>query len=311
MKLSIIVCTRNRVHALKACLDSIVDALQNTINADAEIVIVDNGSTDETASFISSWRSGCKFPVRCEIEPRQGLSRARNCGIRASRGDLLIFTDDDCRMDKDYINSALRHDSKDLKPVLRGGRVELGDASDLPITIKTSSETQRWQRDMDSARHHDLAGSILGCSMVMRRVMTQILGPFNESLGAGTALHAAEDTDYIFKAYIAGIPIEYVPDMVVYHFHGKKSKSEGYKLFSNYAIGNGALYAQYPFIHPDLCRPFYWDLKNAFKEIPSGENRFLPEIGFSYKDKVFYTLKGFFLSIYLLTSQFFAPSRQQ
>src|SRR5271155_3053548 len=138
MKLSVIVCTRNRSHTITACLDSIAAALSVAAPIKAEIVVVDNASTDDTSDIVKAWATACAFPVRLLFEPNKGLAVARNCGVSGSQGDLLAFTDDDCRLSLEYIVDLLRHDALDSGLVLRGGRVELGDVTDLKLTVKTS-----------------------------------------------------------------------------------------------------------------------------------------------------------------------------
>jgi glycosyltransferase involved in cell wall biosynthesis len=124
MKLSVIVATRNRAHAISGCLDSIADSLAKAAPLDAEIVVVDNGSQDGTSRIVEQWATGCAFPVRLLVEPRSGLAVARNRALRTAQGELLVFTDDDCRLSKEYVNDLLSHDAADTEPVLSGGRVE-------------------------------------------------------------------------------------------------------------------------------------------------------------------------------------------
>src|SRR5271155_3461141 len=137
MKLSVIVATRNRAHAIAGCLASVAEAVANAAPLDAELIVVDNGSQDRTAAVVEQWASGSSFPVRLLSEPKAGLSRAHNLALRAAEGEILAFTDDDCRLRKDYVSDLLRHDAGDTELVLRGGRIELGDPTDLPLTIKT------------------------------------------------------------------------------------------------------------------------------------------------------------------------------
>jgi GT2 family glycosyltransferase len=292
IKLSIIIATRNRAHALVRCLDSVVAALASAGPLDAEIVIVDNGSTDDTAERAAAWTRACTVPVQLLSEPRPGLSRAHNRAVRAARGELFVFTDDDCKLSQDYISHLLRYDAADTELVLRGGRIELGDATDLPLTINTGSTLVRWSRKENSARREVLSGRINGCNMTMRRALVERVGPFDEDFGAGSRFGSGNDTDYIYRAYLADAILEYVPDMTVFHYHGRKTNAEGNRLFRNYLRGDGALYARYFFKHPNLCRPFYWDCKNAFREIINGTNTFLPAIGFSHKDKVVCCVQG-------------------
>jgi GT2 family glycosyltransferase len=238
------------------------------------------------------WASGSPYPVRLLQEPEAGLSRAHNRALCAGPGELLAFTDDDCRLSKDYVNDLLRHDAADSEPVLRGGRIELGDPTDLPLTIKTTPERIRWSRRLNSARHQPITGQINGCNMTMRRALVEKLGPFDERFGPGGIIGSGSDSDYLFRAYLADFTLEYVPDMTVVHYHGRKTPAEGRKLLQSYLIGNGAEFAKHAWKHPNLCRPFYWDLKNAAREIITGANTFLPAIGLSHRDKVVYAVRG-------------------
>ena len=298
VKLSIIVATRNRAHAIGPCLDSIAAAVAKAGPLDAEIVIVDNGSTDNTAEIVNAWASARSLAVQSLSEPRVGKARALNLALRIARGELLAFTDDDCRLHPDYINDLLRHAAADAAPVLRGGRIELGDPTDLQLTIKTTPHPERWNRRTKSARYQPIAGQINGCNMTMPRALAEKVGPYDERFGLGSKIGSGDDTDYLFRAYIAGFTLEYVPDMTVVHYHGRKTPAQGQKLLRAYLIGNGAELAKH-WKHPDLCRPFYRDLKNAVREIITGTNTFLPAIGFSHRDKVAYSVRGAFR--YLLT----------
>jgi glycosyltransferase involved in cell wall biosynthesis len=96
MKLSVIVATRNRAHAIAGCLDSIAASLANASAPDTEIVVVDNGSQDATSTIVEQWASASRpFPVRLLFEPKAGLARAHNRALETAQGDVLAFTDDD------------------------------------------------------------------------------------------------------------------------------------------------------------------------------------------------------------------------
>jgi glycosyltransferase involved in cell wall biosynthesis len=299
-KVSVIVCTRNRAHSIIGCLESIAQALSNIKPEAAEVIVVDNASEDDTFHVVQEWMELSNTSGKLLVEPKKGLASSRNCGLQAARGEVLIFTDDDCRLADDHVSAALRHDANDIGLVIRGGRVELGDPTDLPITIKTQSTGARWSRELKSAKRENLGSSILGCNMVMRRAVVDHLGLFDQRFGAGSDLRAGEEIDYIFRGYLLDVLIEYVPDMVVYHHHGRKLPSAGRKLLINYMIGTGALYAKYIFRNPDFCRPAYWDLKVALRECVSGQNKFRPDLKFSYKHAALYSLCGAIR--YLITS---------
>jgi GT2 family glycosyltransferase len=255
MKLSVIVATRNRAHAIAPCLDSIAAAATHA-GAQAEIVVVDNGSTDGTADAIKAWTSTTAATVQSLFQPRTGKSAALNLGIRAARGDLLAFTDDDCRLTTNHIADLLRYDAADTGLTLRGGRVELGDATDLPITIQTNPDRLRWHRS-DVTRCAHLGGGVIpGCNMAMRRAVVERVGMFDERLGPGARVPSCEDIDYVYRAFLSGVLVEYVPDMAVVHRHGRKSKDEGLQLIKSYVIGTGAIYAKLLWKHPNFREKF-------------------------------------------------------
>jgi glycosyltransferase involved in cell wall biosynthesis len=70
MRLSVIIATRNRARVIVACLSSIAAAIARAAPLDAEIVIVDNGSTDETGQIIAGWASANSVRVQSLLEPR-------------------------------------------------------------------------------------------------------------------------------------------------------------------------------------------------------------------------------------------------
>ena len=291
---------------LKNVLESVAEALVEAAPLDAEIIVVDNASTDDTSEIIKTWATTSSFPVQALMQPQIGLSASRNMAIRHAKGDVFVFIDDDCQMSKTHIQELLRYDADDAGLVLRGGTVKLGDPTDLPLTTIEVPNATSWHISQQLTRHKNLGDAVLGCNTAMRREVVERIGMFDENLGPGTSLHAGEDPDFVFRAYLAGITISCVPDMVVLHHHGRKTAAEGKRLFKNYTIGGGALYAKYLFKHPNFCRPYYWDMKHLIKEIGVGKNTFMPSVNFSYKDKIFYSTLGAIMYISLILSHQFS-----
>ena len=290
MKVSVIVCTRNRSYSIPECLESIQAAIEAALPVEAEIVVVDNNSSDDTHEVTAAWIQTARVPARLVLESREGLAAARNCGIAVAKGELIAFTDDDCRMTTGYVSDLLRYAAEDDEPVMRGGRIELGDASDLKLTIKTDSCRSRWSRKMNSARRYNLGNSMLGCNMTMSRAVIDRVGKFDERLGAGTPISSGEDIDYVLRAYAAGIAIEYVPDMTVAHYHGRKTIADAKALLKNYALGTGALYAKHIVAHPQGCLQLYWDAKGAVKDFLL-QNK-TQEFDFALAEKIYYSIVG-------------------
>jgi glycosyltransferase involved in cell wall biosynthesis len=298
MKVSVLICTRNRAQSIIQCLDSIDAAARAASVTDAEIIVTDNASEDDTSSVVQRWAATSSIPVRLEYEPRTGITIAKNRGLRSASGEILVLTDDDCRLQSDYFVELLRLYANDTTPALRGGRVELGDKSDLELTIKTDTVAKCWDLEIHSAKQENLGNCFLGCNLFMTRQVYERLGPFDENFGVDGRIPAGEDTEYIFRAYAAGLKIEYIPNIVVFHHHGRKTPLDARRLWQNYMTGSGGLYAKYLFRRPSLCGQVRWDARALVKEILSRQNLFLPQYGFSYADKFRCYLRG--AALYLL-----------
>lgn len=284
-RISLIVCTLNRATSLDGALRHFALAIGTRRNI--EVVIIDNGSEDNTKDVIVQWASSVSFPVKYAYVGTKGLSVARNIAISASSGDLLVFTDDDCHMDRDFFTCLERHYEGDAVPVMRGGRVELGDPSDMPFTIKTDIVPEQ-MNDV-----HFPGGFVIGANMVIPRAIIEDVGLFDERFGAGAYLKAAEDTDYIHRVYRKGYRVEYQPDFLVHHFHGRKTLNDIKKLHEQYNIGNGALYAKHC-TDLKLLRHFYWDCRKAVKGVAPHEG-----IDLSSRAVVVGNIKGVFKYVYL------------
>jgi glycosyltransferase involved in cell wall biosynthesis len=191
MRLSVIVATRNRRHAITGCLDSVAASVDRAGAISAEIVVVGNGSGDGTSSVVAAWASANRIPVQLLYEPKAGVVRARNRAVRHAGGDLLVFTDDDCRLDLAYISQCLAYDAADTGLMLRGGLIASGETTDLPLTV-TYPAFRRWQRDNNPPRHENIGAFILGCNMTMRRSLAERIGPFDPNFGPGGRIGSGE-----------------------------------------------------------------------------------------------------------------------
>ena len=93
MKVSVIVPAYNATKTIDLCLKSIL----KQDFSDYEVIVVDDGSTDDTRGKIK------KYPVRLISKLHEGTPTARNTGFKASKGDILVFVDSDCVAKKDLI----------------------------------------------------------------------------------------------------------------------------------------------------------------------------------------------------------------
>lgn len=236
--LSVVICTRDRCSKLKRCVDALLSV---TTMRDWELVIVDNASMDGTSKYLASIDQTHfnRVRVTTAFEPKRGLAVARNRGWRTASGGIIAFTDDDCYVSTDYVDSVIQVFDDDLNIGFLSGRILLFDTLDYRITIQES------QRRLDFRPWTFIAaGEVQGANMVFRRTALERIGGFNERLGAGTPF-PSEDIDAAAAVLWAGIPGVYDPRPVVYHHHGRRTEREAQELRRSYDAGRGAYYAKY------------------------------------------------------------------
>ncbi|MBS0380084.1 MAG: glycosyltransferase family 2 protein [Proteobacteria bacterium] len=250
--LTLIVCTRNRLSQLRACLACV---LELRCRVPWQLVVVDNNSTDDTWQYLLSLNAGPGMTLECVRESRPGLSHARNLGIRHARGEVVAFTDDDCYPTASYLDDVLSVLSGGAIAYC-GGRVVLHDLGDLPVSTRTATAAEQFP-----PRSFIAPGAICGANMAFRRELLQTVGRFDVRRGAGTAIGSAEDTDYLFRASWAGFAGLYSPGPTVRHHHGRRSSEDQACIEAAYARGRGAYYAKYlrePATRMVMLRNWYW-----------------------------------------------------
>jgi glycosyltransferase involved in cell wall biosynthesis len=99
--ITVVICTRDRAASLARTLESLVDARAFYPEDDWELLVVDNGSTDDTAATVERYRD--RLPLRRIFEAQAGLSNARNAGVREAKGKYILWTDDDVRVDRQWL----------------------------------------------------------------------------------------------------------------------------------------------------------------------------------------------------------------
>ena len=130
MVLSIIICTYNRCKFLEKCINSIINQINE--QNDIEIIIVDNNSNDGTKKLIENYNINF---INYHLETKQGLSFARNKGIKVSKGKYLAFVDDDATINKNWLESLLKHINKKSHNHIYGGPIYPNFEIDCPEWI--------------------------------------------------------------------------------------------------------------------------------------------------------------------------------
>jgi glycosyltransferase involved in cell wall biosynthesis len=232
--LSLIICTRNRARQLARMLESVA-ALSSRYRW--EVLVVDNGSTDETAEVIKA-ADDCGGRLRYVLVERVGLGAARDAAWREARGRLIAFTDDDCYLDPRFVDAVCEVFEEHPEVGCVGGRIMLFDPEDARVTIDEREEPA----ELAPYRFVD-AGVLQGANLSFRRAVLEKIGGVDPELGAGTPF-PCEDIDAVAATLWAGYRIRFDPRPVVHHHHGRRG-SDVDRLFVGYDRGRGAYYAKY------------------------------------------------------------------
>jgi GT2 family glycosyltransferase len=222
--ITVAVCTRERPAELSRCLDSLLASSEPP----QEIVVVDNAPlTADTREMVARY-SG----VRYHVEPRKGLSAARNAALALASSDIVAFADDDVVVSPDW-TARLRRCFEDPKVMVVTGLV-------LPAELETPAqmmfeETFQFFHQGYRARRFDAryfaamrAKGVpvwnvgAGANMAIRREALQRGYRFDTRLGPGVFGGCGEDSEFWYRLLAEGWTCLYEPSAFVYHFHRKE-----------------------------------------------------------------------------------------
>lgn len=190
-------CTYNRAALLARVLEACFD---QTIAEDSyEIVLVDDGSTDETHDVIETARrrATCAFTV--VTQRNAGLAAARNVGVARARGERIIFIDDDVLPIPTFIDEHLRAAARRPGTIVRGGAIEVVSPDELPPpiwSIKNYSGNYFWTTNVS-----------------LPLAVIRAIGGFDESFSE----YGWEDIDVGLRLRASGVRAIFAPKALVYH----------------------------------------------------------------------------------------------
>lgn len=218
MLASVILCTYNRARLLERALRSL--ARQTAPSDEFEIVVVDDGSTDGTAELCSRASRDMSNLRYTAMGRNLGLAAAANRGIRTARGGLLLFTDDDCIAQEDWVEGLAA--SLERHPITTG-------AIQSPVSnyIKLCHNISQFHPFMNR-RPEGWAGSIAGGNMGIRRSVLEELGGFDET-------SQVPDMEFLFRARSRGHRVRFVPGAVVIHDPDRTSLAAVLRIASEHA----------------------------------------------------------------------------
>jgi cellulose synthase/poly-beta-1,6-N-acetylglucosamine synthase-like glycosyltransferase len=231
MDISLIISTRDRWQQLVRCLQSVRGI---AFERSWELIVVDNGSVDETASVVRQFFVSAGVLGVYVFEPMRGKSNALNTAIEKARGQILAFTDDDCYPAPDFLTRVWSAFDEPSVGYITG-RILLHDPTDCPVTINETTTPLTFP-----ARSLVTAGAVQGANMAFRRRVLTDIGGFDPLFGPGTQF-VSEDLDAAGRASALGWKGRYCPEVIVRHHHGRKV-TDIPRLKKLYGMGAGAYY---------------------------------------------------------------------
>lgn len=194
---SVVIASRNRANELRACLS----ALRGQVTQTAfEVIVVDNGSGDQTPAVIAA--AACQG-VRSLHVAEPNRARARNAGIAAARGELIVFCDDDTVAPSGFIEAHVRAHATARSAVVSG-----------PIINVPS-----WrQRPVPGARHYSRS-FLCTCNASVTKYALEAVGGFDETYD----LYGWEDTDLGIRLKERGLRRIFAWDAYLYHIKDPRS----------------------------------------------------------------------------------------
>ncbi|HLH52309.1 MAG TPA: glycosyltransferase [Verrucomicrobiae bacterium] len=226
-KVSVVVCSYNGDRTLTACLDS----LQQLNYPDYEVILVDDGSRDTTAQ-IAYLRPDIRF---YRHERNLGLSVARNTGISAAKGEIVAFTDADCRADPDWLYYL-------VSDLLRGEFAGMGGPNllppeDSPVATAVMASPGGPAHVMLTDRQ---AEHIPGCNMAFFKSALEEIGGFDPIFRA-----AGDDVDLCWRLQRGGYKIGFSPSAMVWHYR-RSTVGEYLKQQHGYGQAEALLVRKHP-----------------------------------------------------------------
>ena len=209
MLISIIICTRDRADDLRQTLLSLA-AVAIPHGCRCELLVVDNASSDHTPAVIAE-ASLPHMTVRALHEPKPGQSNARNLGLAESRGEILVFTDDDLRYSPEWLEAM-------SGPLRRGAADAVSGAMSLAPHLERAWMGSMHRIWLAAPPEDTRAGAeLVGANMAFRREVLAKVPRFDPELGPG-ALGFGDDTLFGYQLERAGYRLATLPLRTEHHF---------------------------------------------------------------------------------------------
>jgi GT2 family glycosyltransferase len=206
---SVVIPTYDRKSQLRRTLEGL--AAQTDVNAEFEVIVVSDGSTDGTDDYLAS--PAPPLPVLALRQANAGPAAARNRGVEAARGDLVLFVDDDVVPAPDLVATHLRrHASPDDDLVVIGPMCTPPDQQLSPWVQWEQDMLYKQYDAMNNGEYEATARQFYtGNASVARRHL-------REAGGFDPSFRRAEDVELAYRLADRGLKFAFDPDAVVFHY---------------------------------------------------------------------------------------------
>jgi GT2 family glycosyltransferase len=235
MEVAAIIPTHNRAPSLRRLLASL-RAIECPADIRLEIIVVDNGCTDETADLLRGEQAlAGRFSLKILEEARKGKAAALNRGLAASSGHMLALLDDDVVVHPRWLTEHVRaHHETGFDAVqgrvLPAWHLEGGGSADLRGLHEHNVLVIDYGEQFRAIR------GFAGTNVSFKREVFETAGLFDVRLGPGAAGYS-EDTEYSRRVRHAGFKIGYAPGAIVYHELNRGRYGRQYNRLAEYRKG--------------------------------------------------------------------------
>jgi glycosyltransferase involved in cell wall biosynthesis len=251
---SVVVCTHRRPLYLPDLFAGLLALTPKPL----EIIVVDNDPDREDCQAEVE-RAGLRY-LR---EDRRGLDNARNAGLSAARGDVVLFTDDDCVPPEGWLAPLERAFSHEGVAAVTGPAFPY--VLDTPARVRMERQAslarglQRVSFDWQVISPLHAAAMGVGANMAIRRASLLTLGaePFPPELDAGTETESGGDTYVLSRLLAQGDRVIYEPEMFTFHRH-RPDEPALRKALLGYGIGLSAVLTKLLVEERELTAPRAW-----------------------------------------------------
>ena len=230
--------------ALRTCRIDLEETWQ--FRQDFELLVIDNGSTDDSLLVIATELASASFKWRIVEELIPGVNSARNTGLREAIGDFLIFVDSDLRFHAGWLVAYLEAEAIYPKVEVFAGHVQIGlvegevpDWLDLTGPWKRSCIVVQADFGKDPAVFPLTADcGPVGPNMAFRRSIFERAGIFDIQFGLRPgSLIAGAEAEFFDRLSCLGVPFAWVPEAIVDHPLKRQQISRQYFLDRLHGIG--------------------------------------------------------------------------